>query len=224
MALNYEAFSFKRVVVEANLWPPPTGEFGDGVLSRLFGDLNDDDLFSNCEIRPAGASFNGEYWTYDLNGPTVLIRCFGYRDMPSLYATFRKLLDGTRAVASGRPVAFYAAEIRAFAEIPESGRRRIGDVVQKKLLRAGRQQAQESLPNLMGAGLSLTGATEEFSWHANVESSPGDNNLHLFGGLTFHEPEPPRPGSDLEAIEGQIQKTCSFVQDDLQGFSEKLFT
>jgi hypothetical protein len=224
VALKYEHFSFKRVVVEANLWPPPSGEFADGVLSRLFGDLNDDELFTNCEIRPSGATFTGEYWTYDLNGPTVLIRCFGYRDMLSLYANFRKLLDGTRVVAPSKRVAFYAAEIRAFAEIPESGKRKIGDVVQKRLLRTGRQAAQAALPNLMGAGLSLTGATEDFGWHANIDSSPMDNNLHLFAGLTFHDPEPPRPGADLEAIEEQIKKTCSFVQDDLQAFSAKLFT
>src|SRR3954451_23338515 len=168
MALQYEHIFLKRVVVEANLWPP-VEEIPHGTLSQLFGLLNEEELFSSCELRASGASFRGEYWTYDLDGSTVRIRCFGYRDRPMLYSRIRKLLDGTRSIAPNRRVAFYTEEIRVFADVPEGGKRDVGEVVQKKLLRSVKVQDRESLPGLDGAGLSLVGSTEDYAWHANLD-------------------------------------------------------
>ncbi len=222
MALKYEHFSFKRVVVEANLWPP-AGDIADGILSQLFGHLNEDELFTSCELRPSGATFQGEYWTYDLNGSTLRIRCFGFPHHEHLHAHIRKLLDGSRAVSPQRRVAFYAEEIRVFAEVPEVGRRNIADVVQKRLLRSIKSEDREALPGLSGAGLKLDGSTENVGWHAAIDPNPGGNSLSLFAGMMFRDPEPPRPGSDLDVIEEQVKIACAFVQNDLQKFSAKLF-
>ncbi|HET7122090.1 MAG TPA: hypothetical protein VFI17_12680 [Solirubrobacterales bacterium] len=223
MALQYEHISLKRVVVEANLWPP-VEEIPHGTLSRLFGLVNEDEIFSACELRASGASFRGEYWTYDIDGSTVRIRCFGYRDRPTLYARIRKLLDETRSIAPSRRVAFYTQEVRVFADVPEGGKRDVGDVVQKKLLRSVKLEDRESLPGLDGAGLSLVGSTDEYAWHADLDPAD-DDFLSLFAGISFYrEPEPPRPGSDLDAIEEQVKVACGFVEGALKDFSAKFFT
>lgn len=222
MALKYEHFAFKRVVVEAHLWPP-VGEISDGVLSQLFGHLNEDELFTSLELRPSGATFTGEYWTYDLSGSTVRIRCFGFPHHEFLRQQIRKLLDGTRAVKAHRRVAFYVAEIRVFAEVPEVGRRDIASVVQKRLLRGVKADQAEELPGLSGAGLSLFGETERYTWHADIDPNPETEALSLFAGISFAEPDPPRPGSDVEKIEEQVAIACDFVQGGLQAFATKLF-
>jgi hypothetical protein len=119
---------------------------------------------------------------------------------------------------------FYTEEVRVFADVPEGGKRDVGAIVQKKLLRGVKAEDRESLPGLDGAGLSLVGSTDDYAWHANLDPA-SDDFLRLFAGITFYrEPEPPRPGSDLDLIEEQVKVTCGFVEGDLREFSAKFFT
>jgi hypothetical protein len=224
MSLQYENYGLRRIVVEANLWPP-IEDVSQGALSQLFGNLNGgDDMFSACELKPNGASFQGDLWTYDYSGSTVRIRCFGFGTYEELYRRIRKLLDGTRSLAIDGTVGFFSEEIRVFADVPEGGSRDVGEVVKKKLLRGMKEEDREALPGLDGAGLTLDGKTESFSWRANIDPK-ADSLLSLFVGLSFYpDPEPPRPGSDLDLTEHQVKVACSFVEKDLLTFSSKLFT
>lgn len=225
MALLYDSFGIRRVAVEVNLWPA-IDSFAAGDLSALFGRLNTDDIFTSCELRPqTGASFEGELWTYDLHPSTLRIRCFGFATPEQLYGRIRSLLEGTRGIVRDRSLAFYTDEIRVFAEVPEGGKRMVGDIVQRRLVGRLKAEDRAELPGLQGAGLSLVGATDSYHWHAEIEPRQGVNNsLSLVGRLVFFpESEPPRPGPDLDVIDEHVKTTCDFVRDPLQTFSTKLF-
>jgi hypothetical protein len=223
MALQYDNFGLRRIVVEANLWPP-VQEIAAATLSQLFGAVNEDDTFATCELRPGGATFDGEAWDYNINGSTVVLRWWGTRPPDDLDSRIRRFLDGTRVVAMDHQVGFYTEEIRVFADVPEGKNRDIGEVVKKRLLKGMKAEDRESLTGLMGAGLRLRGVSESYVYQANIDPKSSGDMLNLFAGLKFKpEAEPPRPGPDLDLIERQRQIACAFVAEELVEFSRKLF-
>lgn len=220
MTLLYDAFGIRRVAIELNFWPA-IDKFETGDLSRLFGILNRDEIFSTCELRSEeGALFVGEAWTYDLSTSALLIRCTSIRTHPDLRAQISELLKLTREALSPR-LAFYTDEIRVFGQVPEGGKRDVDKVVRKKLI--SRNADLDDLPGLDGAGITLNGFVEAFAWRAEIEPL-GEDALQLTGRINFRPgPEPPHPGSDLEVIEQQTQAACEFVSQNLKTFSSKLF-
>ncbi|MGA8746179.1 MAG: hypothetical protein WB507_09975 [Solirubrobacterales bacterium] len=224
MALQYDNFAINRVVVEANLWPP-VQEIPASTLSNLFSEVNSDDIFATCELRPSGATFDGEVWDYTINRSTVVLRWWGHMVPNDLYVRIRRFLDGTRVVAMDHQVVFYTEEIRVFADIPEGKNRNVGDLVKKRLLKGMKAQDRDSLVGLASAGLSLVGGGDDFAYQAKIEPQLGKDVLNLFVGLKFRPgAEPPRPGPDLDLIESQTQIACRFTENDLVEFSRKLFT
>jgi len=219
MSLLYDSFGIRRVAVEVNLWPD-IEKFDTADLSKLFGALNSDEIFSSVELRPEmGARFSGDAWTYDLSPSGVLIRCSSFVSHDALRAKICGLLDGTRKGIAPRH-AFYTDEIRVFCHIPEGGKRNVEAVVQKRLMR-GKGADHSDLPGLEGAGLRLTGTTDVYHWHADIEPF-GPDALMLSASLTFRpSPDPPRPGSDLDVIGEQIGVACAFVTNHLRMFSSK---
>lgn len=221
MSLLYESYAIRRVAVEVNLWPE-IERFKTKDLSELFGALNVDGMFSSLELRPeSGARFESDAWSYDLSPAGVFVRCVQLTSLDDLKRRVHFLLDGTRkCVAPDR--AFYTDEMRVFAHVPEGGKRDAATVVSKKLIPP--RVDRSDLPGLEGAGLSLAGTTE--TYHYNAEISPyGSEALMLSGTLTFRpSPEPPRPGADLDVIDGQIGAACSFVTGELRAFSSKFIT
>jgi hypothetical protein len=221
MSLLYDSYGIRRVALEVNLWPE-VERFKTKALSELFGALNSDGMFSSLELRPeSGARFESDAWAYDLSPAGVFVRCVQMTSMDDLKRRIHSLLDGTRkCVASDR--AFYTDEVRVLAHVPEGGKRDVETVVSKKLIPP--RVDRSDLPGLEGAGLSLTGTTETYHYHASI-SPYGSEALALSGTLTFRpSPEPPRPGSDLDVIDGQIGVACGFVKDELRAFSSKFIT
>jgi|HubBroStandDraft_6_1064221.scaffolds.fasta_scaffold640290_1 hypothetical protein len=219
MSLLYENYGIRRVAVEVNLWPD-IERFDTKALSALFGTLNPDGVFSSVELRPeAGIRFEGDAWTYDLSPAGVLMRCSSFISLDEVKRRVHFLLDGTRKCVA-KHHAFYTDEIRVFAHVPESGNRNIETTVSRKLVPA--RIDRSDLPGLEGAGLSLTGTEPEgFHWHANIDPY-GPDALMLVGNLSFRPaPEPPRPGPDLDVIDGQIGTACSFVTENLRAFASK---
>jgi hypothetical protein len=223
MALLYDNFGLRRIVVEANLWPP-VQEIAAATLSRLFSEVNTDDTFATCELRPNGATFDGDVWDYNISGSTVVLRWWGTRPPDDLHAQIRRFLDGTRVVAMDSHVGFYTEEIRIYADVPEGKGRDVGDAVKKRLLKGMKAADRDSLAGLAGAGLILKGGTETFAYRANIEPKLGSGDmLNIFAGIKFRPEEPPRPGPDLDLIDHQTKIACEFVANDLVEFSRKLF-
>jgi hypothetical protein len=224
MTLLYDNFGIRRLAVEVNLWPE-VEKFETRTLSKLFGVLNADGLFSACEIRPeTGARFESDAWTYDLSPAGVFLRCVSLRSLEGTKQHIHRLLEGTRQCISSERTqhAFYTDEIRAFVHIPEGGKRDVENIVYKKLL--SKATDRSDLPGLEGAGLSLTGTTEVYHWHGDIEPF-GSDALMLTAALTFRpSPEPPRPGPDLDVIDGQIGTACTFATDHLRVFASKFVT
>ena len=224
MALLYDNYGIRRLAVEVNLWPE-VERFEAKTLSKLFGVLNVDGLFSACELRPeTGARFESDTWTYDLSPAGVFMRCTSLRSLDDTRQHMLKLLEGTRQCISSERMqrAFYTDEIRAFVHVPESGKRDVESVVYKKLLT--KTTDLSDLPGLEGAGLSLTGTTDVYHWHGEVNPY-GSDALMLSAALTFRpSPEPPRPGPDLNVIDGQIGTACTFATDHLRVFASKFIT
>jgi hypothetical protein len=221
MSLLYDSYAIRRVAVEVNLWPE-IERLKTKDLSELFGALNVDGMFSSLELRPeSGARFESDAWSYDLSPAGVFVRCVQLTSLDDLKRRVHFLLDGTRkCVAPDR--AFYTDEMRVFVHVPESGRRDVATVVSKKLIPS--RVDRSDLPGLEGAGLSLTGTTESYHYHADINPY-GSEALMLSATLTFRpSPEPPRPGSDLDVIDGQIGVACSFVTGELRAFSSKFIT
>jgi hypothetical protein len=218
MSLLYDQFGIRRVAVEVNLWPE-IERFEAKALSQLFGVLNSDGLFSSCELRPeTGARFESDAWTYDLSPAGVFVRCTKLASLPDLKQRVHSLLDGTRKCVAPEH-AFYTDEIRVFVHVPESGKRNVETLVYKKLVSA--RTDSSDLPGLEGAGLSLAGTNDVYHWHADINPY-GSDALMLSATLTFRpSPEPPRPGPDLDVIDGQIGVACGFVSEDLRQFSSK---
>src|ERR1700704_246974 len=197
MSLLYDSFGIRRVAVEVNLWPE-VEKFKTKALSELFGALNPDGMFSSLELRPeTGARFESDAWTYDISPAGVFVRCVQLTSLEDLKRRIHFLLDGTRkCVAPDR--AFYTDEIRVFVHIPEGGTRNVEGLISKKLLSS--RTDRSDLPGLEGAGLSLTGTTDVYQWHADINPY-GTEALMLSATLTFRPtPEPPRPGPDLDVI------------------------
>lgn len=222
MSLLYDNFGIRRLAVEVNLWPE-IERFETHALSKLFGVLNVGGLFSACELRPeTGARFESDAWTYDLSPAGVFMRCISLRSLEETTQQMHKLLEGTRrCISSGRiEPAFYTDEIRVFVHIPEGGKRDVESVVHKKLL--SKTTDRSDLPGLEGAGLSLAGTTDVYHWQGSLEPFDSDA-LMLSASLTFRpSPEPPRPGPDLNVIDGQIGAACAFATDHLRVFASKL--
>jgi hypothetical protein len=220
--LLYDSYAIRRVAVEVNLWPD-IEKFDTRALSELFGALNVDGMFSSLELRPeTGARFESDSWTYDLSPAGVFLRCVRLTSLDDLKKRMHSLLDETRKCVAHNH-AFYTDEIRVFVHVPEGGKRNVAAVVSKKLLSA--RTDRSDLPGLEGAGLSLTGTTDNlYHWHAEI-GPYGSNALMLRATLTFRpSPEPPRPGPDLDVIDGQIGVACSFVTNELRAFSSKFIT
>ncbi len=221
MSLLYDSYGIRRVAVEVNLWPE-VERFKTKDLSELFGALNGDGMFSSLELRPeSGARFESDAWSYDLSPAGVFVRCVQLSSLEDLKRRVHFLLDGTRkCVASDRT--FYTDEIRVIAHVPEGGKRDVEAVVSKKLIPP--RMDRSDLPGLEGAGLNLTGTTETYHYHADINPY-GSEALMLSATLTFRPSrEPPRPGSDLDVIDGQIGVACSFVTEELRAFSSKFIT
>ncbi len=221
MSLLDDSDGIRRVAVEVNLWPE-VERFKTKALSDLFGELNPDGMFSSVELRPeTGARFDGDAWTYDLSPAGVLVRCTNLTSLEDVKKRVRFLLDGTRkCVASDH--AFFTDEIRVFVHVPQTGKQRVETAVYKKLL--GPKTDLEDLPGLEGAGLTLAGTTDVYHWDADIKPY-GSDALLLQASLTFRpSPEPPRPGPDLDAIDGQISVAAQFVTDHLRTFSSKFIT
>lgn len=218
MSLLYDNYGIRRLAVEVNLWPE-VEKFEKKALSKLFGVLNTDGMFASCELRPeTGARFESDTWTYDVSPAGVFMRCVNLASLDDTKQRMHFLLDGTRkCVATGN--AFYTDEIRVFVHVPEGGKRNVESVAYKKLL--GTRTDRSDLPGLEGAGLSLSGTTEIYHWHGDI-TPYGEDALMLTAVLTFRpNPEPPRPGPDLDAIDGQIGTAASFATDHLRTFSSK---
>jgi hypothetical protein len=223
MALQYDNFEVRRLAVEANLWPPAE-EITTSTLSRLFAEVNEDDLFETCELGSSSASFDGDEWDYVINGSTVLIRWFGSRLPSDYFARLRRLLDGTRVVAQDSPVVFYSEQVRIFGDIPEGKNRDVGDLVKKRLLKGMKPEDRESLIGLASAGLNLRGIGDDFIYEARVDPKVAGDMLNLSASINFRPgDEPPRPGQDLDLVERQTQTARDFVANDLLAFSRKLF-
>jgi hypothetical protein len=225
MSLLYDEYGIRRLAVEVNLWPE-VEKFEAQALSKLFGVLNTDGIFASCELRPeTGARFESDAWTYDLSPAGVFMRCINLRSLEDTKRRMHALLEGTRQCITApnhRAHAFYTDEIRVFVYVPEAGKRKVDNVVYKKLLSS--RTDRSDLPGLEGAGLSLSGTTEVYRWHADINPY-GSEALMLIASLTFRpSPEPPRPGPDLDAIDGQIGTACSFATDHLRTFSSKFIT
>lgn len=225
MALEYDNFGLQRLVVEANLWPT-VQDIAASTLSQLFSEVNADDVFATCELRPNGATFDGDVWDYTINASTVRLRWWGHRLPDDFYPQIRRFLDGTRVVAMDHPVGLYTQEIRVFADVPEGKNRNVGEVVKKRLLKGMKAEDRSSLEGLAGAGLSLVGARgEDFAYRATIEPALRAPSLNLFASLQFPpKQQPPRPGPDLDLIEAHTRAACGFVEGDLLAFSRKLFT
>lgn len=224
MALEYDNFGLRRLVVEANLWPT-VPDIAASTLSNLFSEVNADDVFATCELRPNGATFDGDEWDYTINASTVRLRWWGHRLPNDFQKQIRRFLDGTRVVAMDHPVGFYTEEIRVFADVPEGKNRNVGDVVKKRLLKGMKAEDRDSLQGLASAGLSLVGGQENFAYRATIEPALRSPVLNLFAGLKFPpQSQPPRPGPDLDLVEAHAQTACNFIEGDLVGFSRKLFT
>lgn len=221
MSLLYDAFGIRRVALEVNFWPG-VEKFHTGELSRLFGALNEDELFSTCELQSeTGALFGGEAWDYDLSTSGLLIRCSSFVTHQAMRERMRQLLAGTRDTLSTK-VAFFTDEIRVFGQVPEGGKRDVEKTVRKRLMSRGTDLSD--LPGLEGAGLSLSGTNDVYHWHGDIESA-GPDSLMLSGRVRFWpEPEPPRPGPDLDLIEKQVELACEFVSDHLRNFTSKFIT
>lgn len=224
VALEYDNFGLQRLVVEANLWPT-VQNIAASTLSNLFSEVNADDVFATCELRPNGATFDGDQWDYTINASTVRLRWWGHRLPDDFFLQLRRFLEGTRVVAMDHPVGLYTEEIRIFADVPEGKNRNVGEVVKKRLLKGMKPEDRDSLEGLAGAGLSLVGARESFAYRATIEPALRVPVLNLFASLNFPpQSQPPRPGPDLDLIEAHAQAACGFIEGDLLAFSRKLFT
>jgi hypothetical protein len=233
MALLYDACSTRRLAVEVNLWPE-VEQFDQDALSNLFAALNADapegTTLTSCELRPeTGARFQSDAWTYDLSPAGVFMRCVNIRTLVDTTRRMLELLDKTRphlAPHERRKAshAFYTDEIRIFMHVPEGGKRNVRQLVSNRLLKRGTDRSD--LPGLEGAGLSLTGDTEDYHWHADIKNAPGAADALLLSASLLFMPssEPPRPGSDLDAIEAQIAMSCAFATENLLAFSQKFIS
>lgn len=227
MTLLYESFGVRRVELMANVWPD-IDAFVSGDFSRLFGAINDDEIFTSSDIRPGrGVRFEGEHWVYDLNSSSLLIRCSGYADPAVMRGRFTSLLEKTRRYfAERQSLAFYTDHVRVYGDVPEDKGRHVGKVVQKRLLSRMKPEDHQGLPGLQGAGLRLVGDHEDYHWHAGLEPPHGayDESLSLWAELMFWpDPQPPSAGSDLEKIAQNLNSAYAFVNDVLPAFSAKLF-
>lgn len=233
MTLLYDSHGIRRLAVEVNLWPE-VEKFDQDSLSRLFAALNakapEGTTLTSCELRPeTGARFQSDSWTYDLSPAGVFIRCVNLRTLEDTTRRMLELLDKTRACLDPHERrkashAFYTDEIRIFMFVPEGGKRDVRQHVSNKLLKRGTDRAD--LPGFEGAGLSLTGTTDDYHWHADINNAvDSSNTLLLSASLVFvPSPEPPRPGPDLDAIRSQIEMSCSFATEHLLVFSEKFIS
>src|SRR5258708_32259794 len=177
VSLSYESFGIRRVVVEAYIWPE-LDDVDASRLSDLSGVLNKAELFTACHLNPpTAANFAGDVWTYDLTASRLRVRCFGFPTEDALIDDIRKLLDGTRSVGTGRRRAFYSDEIRVFAEIPETGKREVGDLVQAKLLKPVKREDRTVLPGLDGAGLQLSGEADDYTGRATIDHYSSSHRL-----------------------------------------------
>ena len=233
MTLLYDAFSTRRLAVEVNLWPE-VEKFDQDALSNLYAALNADapegTTLTSCELRPeTGARFESDAWTYDLSPAGVFMRCVNIRTLEDTTRRMLELLDKTRPHLTPHERrkashAFYTDEIRILIFVPEGGKRNIPQLVSNKLLKRGTDRSD--LPGLEGAGLSLTGNTEDYHWHADINNAVGSSDSLLLNAslLFMPNPEPPRPGPDLEAIEAQIGTSCAFATEHLLAFSGKFIS
>jgi hypothetical protein len=223
MALQYDNFQVRRIVVEANFWPP-VEEISSSTLSHLFARVNEGDCFETCELRDKGASFDGDSWDYNVEPSTVLLRWFGDRRPDNFFDRVRGILDGTRVVAMDGQAAFFTEQIRVFADVPEGKNRDVGELVKKRLLKGMKPADRDSLPSLVGAGLNLRGATETYIYQGSIDPAVKGDLLTMWAGLNFRpQPEPPQRGPDLDLIERQVKQATEFVATDLLSFSRKLF-
>lgn len=233
MSLRYDAFGARRLAVEVNLWPE-VEKFDQDTLSNLFATLNADapegTTLTSCELRPeTGARFQSDSWTYDISPAGVFMRCVNLRSLPDTTRRMLELLDKTRPYLAPHERrkashAFYTDEIRIFVFVPEGGKRDVRKLVSNKLLSRGTDRSD--LPGLEGAGLSLTGITDDYHWHADVNNAVDTSDgLLLSASLVFMpSPDPPRPGPDLDALEAQIGMACSFATEHLLAFSQKFIS
>ncbi|HEX4435437.1 MAG TPA: hypothetical protein VH061_01455 [Solirubrobacteraceae bacterium] len=233
MSLLYDAFSTRRLAVEVNLWPEVERFDQDG-LSNLFAALNADapegTVLTSCELRPeTGARFQSDSWTYDLSPAGVFMRCVNLRTMEDTKRRMRDLLEKTRPLLAPperrkTTHAFYTDEIRIVVSVPEDGKRDVRQHVTNKLLK--RSTDRSDLPDFQSAGLSLTGTTDDYHWHADINNAHDTaDRLLLSASLMFlPSPDPPRPGSDLDVIEEQIVQSCSFATEHLLAFSQKFIS
>lgn len=225
MALLYDAFGVRRVQVVANIWPD-IDNFGSGELSRLYGHLNADDLFSSFELRSnMGARMEGEHWVYDISPSSILLRASAFATTDQLRKRIRSLLAGTRQFFDRSYMAFYTEDVRVYGVVPDDKDRHVGEVVKKRLLQRLAKDDVEAMTGLAGAGLRLVGDTEAFHWHAQIEPPHGAYSvLALEAHAMFRPtPDPPTPGDDLDTIDEQVQATYDFLNDDVRTFASKLF-
>lgn len=225
MALLYDSFGVRRVMLEANFWPN-LPDFHPGELSRLYAHLNSHDTFASCELHSLGARFEGEQWVYDISTTDVALRCYSYETPDQLRSRIRGLLEGTRQFfADQHRLAFYVTEVRMIGIVPEDKDRHVGEVVRKRLLTRLKPEDLEVLDGLQGAGLRLVGDTDDFHWHANIEPPHGSYGvLGLTAELMFGPGEgPPKPDEDLDRIDEQVQAAYTFLNDQVREFASKLF-
>lgn len=225
MTLLYDSFGIRQFQVDVLLWPE-IRSFEVGQLSRLYGGLNGDDLFTTCELRGTnGARYEGEHWVYDISDGSIMLRCRGYSGTDELRRIIRSLLANTRQFFAPPRLAFFVDTVRAFGLVPDDKDRDIGQVVQQRLLNRVPKADREALPGLMGAGLRLVGDAETFHWHGDIEPPHGAYHMLALDAelIFFPAEEPPTAVDDLDSIDERVIMAYNFVNDDLRVFASKVF-
>jgi hypothetical protein len=228
MALLFDSFGVRRVDVRIVIFPGFDHGFRPGELSALYGRLNADDVFESCELRAnVGATFESEHWEYDISTSRIRIAADSFTSYTDLEKRVRHLTDETQAFFTPQRLPFLIVQqTEAVGIVPNDKGADVGPIVRAKIL-ARRVREHEGgldlLPGIVhGAGITLTGDTDDYHWHAEAAPTHGDyTNLRLGCELFFPPPEDP-PTSEM--ISERLDTTYRFLSENVLEFAQKVLS